>query len=137
MEARWREPKREAQRLFLRRLALEAEILLERHLPRHEDEIAGSHADRAGDHCRNTELVKPRDKLQAEFEDEAIERVDVDVNTLQELIEIGLVNPIRKNLDVKLGIDLARHSGNRLGFGFADRGEIGASLAIEIRKFKS
>src|SRR6516225_7260545 len=105
MEARRRQAKRKAQRLLLGRLAREPKILLEAHFARHEHEISGPHADGTGNDRRNAARLEPGEELQAELEDEEVERVDVDIDVSEEFVEIGLVDAVRKDLEVEFGVD--------------------------------
>jgi hypothetical protein len=65
-------------------------------------------------------------------EGEEVEGVDVQVYAVEKLIEIALVDTVRKDLDVDLGVDVLGHPGQHLGLGLADRRHHGADLAIEV-----
>ena len=122
----------ETDRLLLLGQVAPAEILFEGHLAGHEVEQGRSHAQRRAGGGRDAEPGAGGESLLARVESEEIERVDVQVDPRQEGVEIVLVHAVRKDLDLDLGIDVARHARQDLGLGLADRRHHGPDLAIEI-----
>src|SRR5260370_39434623 len=115
---------------MLGREPIEAEIFLEGHATRHEDDVAGAHTDGGGNDDGNAELLASRIKLAPEIEDKEIERVDVDIDAPQKCVEIVVVDALREEREIEGRIDVLRHLGERLDLRSADRRHRRAHLTV-------
>ena len=68
----------------------------------------------------------------AGVEGEEVERIDVQIDLTQEVVEIVAGNALRKAADVELRVDLARHLGEDLHLRAADAHGARAGLTVEV-----
>ena len=126
------QPQQEAQVLFLGRMAVEAEILLEAHAARQEHQVAGAHADRGCADRGDAERMTARIDQTSYVEHEEVEPIDEQIDVAQEVIDVLGRDAVAEPRDPQLGVDVARHLVEHLDLGSVHRRHHRAGLAVDV-----
>src|SRR5262249_26199374 len=135
-EAAWRNAKGEVDVLLLDRQPVEPEPALEAHAAGLEGEIRGSHAERrGGDRDDAARSAAPED-LATSIESEEIEGVDIDIDAIEKGVEVAVIDPLLKQHDIELRIDVARMCSHGRNLGVTQGRHRGTGLAVEVRQLE-
>src|SRR5687768_16835973 len=67
---------------------------------------------------------------------EGVEAIDVQIDSLEELIDIASMDAISKNSEIALGIDVAGHCCQRIDLGTPQGADGGGSLSVEVSELE-
>jgi len=132
-----RQPHQETEELLGLGLSFEAEVALEAHAARREDQQAGAHADWGGRNGGDAALGAAGENLAADGDFEKIEPVGEQMRAVQEVVDLRRRDRSVEAADAEFGVDGARHHLHHRRFGSVERVHRGAGLPVEICNIKT
>ena len=88
--------------------------------------------DRSGRHRPNAAATSFLEQQSSGVEGEEVDRVDQQIHTVQERIDVGTINEIREDIQFQFGIDVAGCLAKDGSFRLIERADRRAELSIEV-----